>query len=161
RAAYEYYRRQDRLADSARLPPMAVHAARSGLKLEAGRLYLDLAARAGARHGYLDAELLYKNALENLPEEERLPRIAATQGRAQMRYRLGRNEDAVKDFDAALELARQVGSRSSQISALLDVGIVLDMLHEWPRAQAATEEAEALIAADEARASPAVQARLV
>jgi tetratricopeptide (TPR) repeat protein len=161
RAAYEYYRRQDRLADDTRLPPMAFHAARSGLKLEAGRLYLDLAARAGARHGYLDAELLYKNALENLPEEERMPRISATQGRAQMRYRLGRNEDAVKDFDAALELARQVGSKSSQISALLDVGIVLDMLHEWPRAQAATEEAAALIAADEGLALPAVKARLL
>ena len=35
------------------------------------------------------------------------------------------------------------------------------MLHEWPRAQAATEEAAALIAAEEALATPAVKARLL
>ena len=81
RAAYEYYRRQDRLADGARLPPMAFHAARSGLKVEAGRLYLDLAGRARARHGYLDAELLFKNALENIPAEDQAGQIAAAQGR--------------------------------------------------------------------------------
>ena len=50
---------------------MAFHAARSGLAAEAGRLYLDLAGRASARHAYLDAELLYSNALENLPARRR------------------------------------------------------------------------------------------
>ena len=68
RAAYDYYRRQDRLPDGARLPQMAFHAARSGLKV-GGRppLSRPRAARSRARHAYLDAELLYKNALENLP----------------------------------------------------------------------------------------------
>ena len=57
-------------------------------------------ARARARHGYLDAELLYKNALENIPADDHAAQIAAAQGRAQMRYRLGRHEDAIGDYDA-------------------------------------------------------------
>ena len=112
RAAFEYYRRQDRLPDAARLPPMAFHAARSGLKAEAGRLYMDLAARARARHAYLDAELLYKNAIENLPEDDQPRQIAAAQGRAEMRYRMGRHLDALADYAAALERARVAGARA-------------------------------------------------
>ncbi len=123
RAAYDYYRRQDRLADGARLPPMAFHAARSGLKVEAGRLYLELARRSRARHSYLDAELLYKNALENISADDHSSQIAAAQGRAQVRYRLGRHDDAIGDYTSALERARQVGSKSAQIDVLLEEGI--------------------------------------
>ncbi|HVV50216.1 MAG TPA: AAA family ATPase, partial [Polyangia bacterium] len=161
RAAYDYYRRQDRLADGARLPAMAFHAARSGLKLEAGRLYLDLAGRARARHAYLDAELLFKNAIENIPEDDRRSRIVAVQGRAQARYRLGRNDDAVGDYGSALELARQADAKGAQIDLLLDEGIVFDLIHEWGRAESATEEAAALMAADPALATPGFEARLL
>jgi len=161
RAAYDYYRRQDRLPEGVRLPPMAFHAARSGLKVEAGRLYLDLAGRARARHGYLDAELLFKNALENIPAEDQTGQIAAAQGRAQMRYRLGRPEDALADYGAALTRARAADSKAAQIDVLLDEGIVLDHVREWPRAEAATAEATALIDSDPALATPVVTARLV
>jgi tetratricopeptide (TPR) repeat protein len=161
RAAYEYYRRQDRLPDAERLPPMAFHAARSGLKVEAGRLYLDLAQRTGARHAYLDAELLYKNALENIPATDQNGQIAAAQGRAQMRYRLGRHEDALKDYGDALERARQLGAKQAQIEILLDEGSILDLARDWPRAEAVTEEAGALIAAEPALGTPVVEARLL
>ncbi len=161
RAAYDYYRRQDRLPDGARLPPMAFHAARSGLKLEAGRLYLDLAGRARARHGYLDAELLFKNALENIPTEDQTGQIAAAQGRAQMRYRLGRPEDALADYNAALTRARAAGSKAAQIDVLLDEGIVLDHVRDLPRAAATTEEAAALLETEPGLATPVVTARLV
>jgi tetratricopeptide (TPR) repeat protein len=161
RAAYDYYRRQDRLPDGARLPPMAFHAARSGLKVEAGRLYLDLAGRARARHGYLDAELLFKNALENIPAGDQAGQIAAAQGRAQMRYRLGRPEDALADYGAALTRAREAGSKAAQIDVLLDEGIVLDYVRDLPRAAAVTEEATALIDSEPALATPVVTARLV
>ncbi|HXT96228.1 MAG TPA: protein kinase [Polyangia bacterium] len=161
RAAHDYYRRQDRLPDGVRLPPMAFHAARSGLKVEAGGLYLELAERARARHAYLDAELLFKSALENIPEDDRAARVVATQGRAQVRYRLGRNEDAIKDYGLALELARQTGSKQAQIALLFDEGIALDLLHEWKRAEAVTEEAAALMISDRALATPAFGARLL
>jgi tetratricopeptide (TPR) repeat protein len=158
RAAYDYYRRQDRLADGARLPPMAFHAARSGLKPEAARLYLDLAARAGARHGYLDAELLFKNALDNLPADDQPGQIAASRGRAQMRYRLGRHEDALTDYGAALERARSIGVRTAEVEILLDEGVVLDLTRDWPRAQVVTDEASALLAADPTLENPARRA---
>ena len=161
RAAYDYYRRQDRLAEGARLPPMAFHAARSGLKVEAARLYLDLAARARARHSYLDAELLYKNALENLPADDQEAQIAASQGRAQMRYRLGRHDDALGDYGVALDRARAKGARVAEIEILLDEGVVLDLTRDWQRAQVVTDEASALSAADPALETPATRARLL
>ena len=161
RAAYDYYRRQDRLADGIRLPPMAFHAARSGLKVEAGQLYLELARRSRARHSYLDAELLYKNALENIPADDHSSQIAAAQGRAQVRYRLGRHDDAIGDYTSALERARQVGSKAAQIDVLLEEGICLDLVRDWPRAMSATEEAATLIASDQALETPAVKAWLL
>jgi eukaryotic-like serine/threonine-protein kinase len=161
RAAFEYYRRQDRLPDAARMPPMAFHAARSGLKEEAGRLYLDLAGRSRARHAYLDAELLFRNALENLTADDQTGQLSAAQGRAQMRYRLGRHEDALKDYADALARARQIGARHAQIDILLDEGVVLDLSHDWPQAAAATEEAGTLFAADAALRTPVVEARLL
>jgi tetratricopeptide (TPR) repeat protein len=159
RAAYDYYRRQDRLADGARLPPMAFHASRSGLKVEAGRLYLDLAARSRARHAYLDAELLYKNAFENILADDHMSQIAAAQGRAQVRYRLGRHEDALADYDAALERARKAEAKAAELDVLLDEGIVRDLVRDWPRAAVATQEAAALVSADPTLGTPVAKAR--
>jgi tetratricopeptide (TPR) repeat protein len=161
RAAFEYYRRQDRLPEAARLPPMAYHAARCGLKADAGRLYMDLAARARARHAYLDAELLYKNAIENLPDDDQARQISAAQGRADMRYRMGRHLDALVDYAAALERARKTDARAAQIDILLDEGLCLDFVREWPRAEAVTEEAGALIEANPGLATPVITARLL
>jgi eukaryotic-like serine/threonine-protein kinase len=161
RAAYDYYRRQDRLADGARLPPMAFHAARSGLKVEAGELYLQLAGRARARHSYLDAELLYKNALENIPADDHPLQIAAAQGRARARYRLGRHDDAIVDYGAALERARQVGLKAAQIDVLLEEGVCLDFVRDWSRAEMATAEAAALVASEPTLETPVVKACLL
>ncbi len=161
RAAFEYYRRQDRLPDAARLPPMAFHAGRSGLKAEAGRLYLDLAARARARHAYLDAELLYKNAIENLPPDDQPRQIAAAQGRAEMRYRMGRHLDALADYAAALDRARAADARAAQVDILLDEGMCRDMVRDWPKAEAVTDEASALVAANPELATPVINARLL
>ncbi|HVZ71866.1 MAG TPA: protein kinase [Polyangia bacterium] len=159
RAAYDHFKRQDRLADSARLPQMAFHAARSGLKVEAGLLYLDLAARTRARHAYLDAESLYKNALENLPAEDDNAQITASRGRGLMRFRLGRHEDAMKDYALALERATKIGSLVAQMDILLDEGIALDWLNEYKASAAAVSRAEELSKTEPA--TPAIRARIL
>ena len=161
RAAYEYYRRHDRLPDPARLPQMAFHASRSGQRAEAGRLYLDLAGRASARHAYLDAELLFRDALGNLPEEETARRITAAQGLGMMRFRLGRYSDSLKDMSAALELSRKVDAKAAQIEILLDEAVVADWAMDWPRSRARAEEADALVAREASLGTPSVESRLV
>jgi len=161
RAAYEYYRRHDDLPDAARLPPMALHASKSGLKQDAARLYLDLAGRASARHTYLDAELLYRSALDNLPEDDAPARITVGQGLGLMRFRLGRHDDALKDLSAALDLARQATALSAQLNLLLDEAIVLDWVMEWAKSRVLSEEADALVAAHPALETPLVRARLL
>ena len=80
----------------------------------------DLAKRTLARHAYLDAEMLYKNALENVPDADDQAQIAASRGRGLMRFRLGRHEDASKDLQVALERARKVGAKIPQVDLLLD-----------------------------------------
>ncbi len=157
-AAYEHFKRQDRLPDANRLPQMAFHASRSGLKEEAGRLYLDLAKRTLARHAYLDAELLYKNALENVPDADDEAQIAASRGRGLMRFRLGRHEDASKDLQVALERARKVGAKIPQVDLLLDQAIVHDWANEWK--QSAVISGEAVTLAEGEALPPAVEARL-
>ena len=161
RAAFEYYRRQDRLPDASRLPQMAFHAAKSGLRAEAGRLYVDLAQRANARHAYLEGELLYRNALENLPETDPHAKITVQQGLGLMRFRLGRHDDALKNFSAALDLTHQVDARAARIAILLDEGVVLDWTMDWPRSRAVSEEADALVANDASLATPLLEPRLL
>ncbi|MEA2698934.1 MAG: eukaryotic-like serine/threonine-protein kinase, partial [Myxococcales bacterium] len=158
RAAYGYYLRQQ-TPDDERLPQMAFHAARSGLKEEAGRLYLDLAERALARHKYLDAEMLYRDALGNLPATDDRRQISASKGLGLMRFRLGRYEDSVKDFVAARTLAQKAGVRPAEIEILLDQAVVLDWTQEWPQSAALVEEADQL--ATGALRTPAVEARLL
>ncbi len=161
RAAYEYYRRHDGLADISRLPQMAFHAGKSGLRAEASRLYLDLAHRASARHAYLEAELLYGSALENLPDDNSEGKIAGHQGLGLMRFRLGRHDDALKNFTAALELTRKVDARAAQVAILLDEGVVLDWAMDWPKSRARSEEADALVASDPSLATPILLPRLL
>ncbi len=162
RAAYEYYRRQDRLAEAARLPPMAFHAARCGLKADAGRLYMDLAARARARHAYLDAELLYKNAIENLPEDDQPRQIAAAQGRAEMRYRMGRHLDALADYAAALDRARAAGrARRAGGHPAGRGACAWTWCATGRRPSRSPRRPSALIAANPELATPVVNARLL
>jgi tetratricopeptide (TPR) repeat protein len=161
RAAYEHYRRQDGGGGNvSRLPQMAFHAGKSGLRAEAARLYLDLAHRASARHAYLEAELLYRNALENLSESESDGKLAAQQGLGLMRFRLGRHEQALKNFAEALELTHKVDARAARVAILLEEAVVLDWMVDWPRSRAVSEEAETLVAAEPALATPVMVPRL-
>src|SRR5262249_47530583 len=123
RAAYEHHRRQDDSDDVARVPQMAFHAARCGLNAEAAGLYLELARRARARHAYLEAELLYRSALENLPDGDVAGKIAGHEGLGMMRFRLGRHDDAHKSFTAARELTHATGARAERVAILLDEGV--------------------------------------
>jgi tetratricopeptide (TPR) repeat protein len=161
RAAYEYYRRHDDLADVARLPQMAFHAGKSGLRAEAARLYLDLARRASTRHAYLEAELLYRNSLENALETDDAGRIAGQQGLGLMRFRLGRHDDAVKNLTAAEELARKAGAREALLAILLDEGIMFDFTMDWAKSRTRSDEAEALVAADPALGTAVVMPRVL
>ena len=158
RAAYGYYRRLQ-TPDDERLPQMAFHAARSGLRDEAGRIYLDLAERALARHKYLDAEMLFRNALGNLSSEDDLRQITAGKGLGLMRFRLGRYEDSIKDFMAARARAQKAGACREEIDILLDQAVVQDWTLEWPQSAALVEEADAL--ASGPLRTPAVEARLL
>jgi len=78
-----------------------------------------------------------------------------------MRHRLGRHEDAISDFSAALQRARTIGAKRAEIEILLDEGVVLDMSRDWPRAAVVTEEAAALTAAEPELETPATKARLL
>ena len=77
------------------------------------RIYLTLAEKAQQAHAYLDAELLYYSALANLPaqaddevaSDERFNQ--AIKGRALMRFRVGRWDDALRDFEAARDRAQE------------------------------------------------------
>jgi tetratricopeptide (TPR) repeat protein len=158
RAAYTYCSR--RIAgEEERLPEMAFHAARSGLTEEAGRIYLGLAERALARHQYLDAELLYRNALENLSDSDDVRQISASKGLGLMRFRLGRHEDAIKDFVASRARAHKAAAQEAEIEIALDQSIVLDWIYDWPQSAALVAEADSL--ATGPLRTPAVEARLL
>jgi tetratricopeptide (TPR) repeat protein len=159
RAAYLYYRDSPyAMSEEERLPPMAAHAARCGLRDRAADLYLELARRAERRHAYLDAERLYGATLENLTEGAADARaVAARQGRGLMRFRLGRPEDALKDFAAARADLPPAHAVDKDVELLLDESMVSDWLNDFSRAAALAAEAEALCPAAHA---PLLEARV-
>ncbi|HET6148128.1 MAG TPA: protein kinase [Polyangia bacterium] len=147
RAAHEYFLAAPGRPDEDRLPRVALHAARSGLHAEAAAIYLELARRARRRHAYLDAELLYGSAVENLAGDDRddgggVPSTEAVQGRGLMRFRLGRLEDGLKDLTGARERAHAAADRAKEVELLLDESMVLDWLNDYGRSAALTAHAE-------------------
>ena len=159
RAAYRFFAEQSALPDETRLPKMAAHAALSGQRSEAAAIYLDLASRSERRHAYLDAEILYRRASDNLADTPDDPRVmSALQGLGTMRFRLGRHEDALKDLTAARAAAQKAGAREREIGIVLDESLVLDWVGDWTRSGALTTEAQTLA---QAGSTPLLDARLV
>jgi eukaryotic-like serine/threonine-protein kinase len=150
RAAFEMYENAIELQARERQPRLAYHAARGGFPDRAASLYLSLAERAQQAHAYLDAELLYDSALANLPSEtdgaadhdERVHQ--AIKGRALMRFRVGRWDDALRDFEAARERARKKQAVETEIDILLDQAEVLDWMGDIGRSATIVDEAAAL-----------------
>jgi tetratricopeptide (TPR) repeat protein len=150
RAAFEMYENAIELPARDRLPRLAYHAARGGFRDRAASIYLSLAERAQQAHAYLDAELLYDSALSNLPNDpdaegaldERVNQ--AIKGRALMRFRAGRWDDALRDFEVARDRARKQHAVETEVDILLDQAEVLDWMGDIGRSSSIVDEATAL-----------------
>ncbi|HEY3594259.1 MAG TPA: protein kinase, partial [Polyangiaceae bacterium] len=157
RAAFRMYETRRAADPTDTLPRLAHHAAESGLTGEAAKLYLELAELAQQAHSYIDAEFAFDAALSNLTDatDERVS--TAIRGRALMRFRCGRCDDAFKDFDIARERARTKGDRATEVTILLDQAEIMDWLGDYGRSATLVQDAEQL-ASDVT--SPLVVARL-
>ena len=150
RAAFEMYENAIELAARERLPRLAYHAARAGFPDRAASIYLNLAERAQQAHAYLDAELLYDSALTNLASAPEAPGASderfnqAIKGRALMRFRVGRWDDALRDFETARDRAHERQEAETEVDVLLDQAEVLDWMGEMGRSANVVEQANAL-----------------
>ncbi len=158
RAAARFYRKTRTLPDIHRLPLLARHAAEAGLKDEAAALYLQLAEEARGRHSYLDAERSYTSALSLLDNADVQRRLVARRGRGSMRYRIGRYEDSLADFEEARAFARRLGDSTVEAEIMLDAATALDWISEFARSGAMVAEAAVLV---QAAPSNPLRARLV
>ncbi len=146
-AAFRFYRGAGEvMSDSERLPRLAFHAAKAGLRDEASALYLQLAERARSRHAYLEAESLYSQALQLLPDDDDRRRMTAWRGRGLMRYRVSRY-DAIDDLALAREAARRVGDFQSEVEIVLDESTAFDWTDEYRKSRALVTDAETLASA--------------
>jgi eukaryotic-like serine/threonine-protein kinase len=157
RAALRYYRGAA-LAETIRTARLAWHAARAGERSQAAAAYLTLAESARERHNFLEADLLYTQALAHLSEQEEASRLSALKGRGAMRYRLGRYEGARWDLASARELAARGGDPITLADVMLDEAMALDWLFEWRRSRELAESARDLLSGQEA---PALKARVL
>jgi predicted ATPase len=156
-AALRFYRERSAGSEAERLPHLAFHAARCGRRDEATGAYLRLAERAQSRHAYLEAESMFTQALEQMSETSE-SRVQGCRGRGLMRYRLGRYEDACKDFSSARTLAHQLRDSLSEVDILLDEATALDWAEEFRRSKALVDEAHQMAAHID---HPLLQARLL
>src|SRR6185437_11320248 len=127
RAAARHYQAAP---DEHGMAQLAYHAAEARMGAVAGRVYLDLAERARARHAYTDAERLYSRALEQPGGAGPAERATAYRGRGLMRYRIGRYHDSLTDFSCAREMAIEQGDGEAQVEILLDEATALDWMDD-------------------------------
>ena len=159
-AAARFYRETRAMSELHRLPLLALHAQASGLREEASSLYLELAERARKLHNYLDAETTYSRALELLDPGDDDRRLHALNGRAGMRYRIGRYEDSIKDYALALELAERLGDPRTVVEILLDESTARDWIYDYARSRELVDRAQQICGAERLD-SPALTARLL
>jgi tetratricopeptide (TPR) repeat protein len=157
RSALAFYRSAP-LPEATRTSRLAWHAARAGERREAATAYLSLAESARERHNYLEADLLYTQALSHLDHAEEDGRLRALQGRGSMRYRLGRYQGSLEDLEQARALAVRGGDAATQADVMLDEAMALDWLFSWPRSRELAEKARDLVEGLEA---PVLQARVL
>ena len=168
-----------------RLPQVGYHAARAGHFVVAEVAYVQLADAARARHAYVDAERFYTLAIEQSdarmalglrPDEPESTRTSsrkiepsaadgvrpnhrrdAFHGRALMRYRVGRNHDALLDF---AEVRAQTNPEAfvEHAQILLDEATALDWMGDHVASRDKVLAARALT---EGRTTPALSARLL
>jgi eukaryotic-like serine/threonine-protein kinase len=144
-AAFLERRLRGRPGDRALLARLAGHAAAGHLD-RAALVHADLADGARAAHAYLEAEALYGRTLDLLSGSAIAAELRARQGRALMRYRLGRYEDSLEDFRRARELCRELGDREAEIHVLLDEATALDWLVDFAESAEHVERARTLAA---------------
>lgn len=157
-AAVAHHKRRPDLTHAERSARLAPHLEQLGLKDDAAIALHLMADAAAERHAYLDAERLYSRALAQYAETEARARMRAFNGRALMRYRLGRYGDALQDFDAARALATLLEDGRSELDILLDAATALDWSDDYRRSEMLVDQARALSAQF---SSPAVEARLL
>jgi tetratricopeptide (TPR) repeat protein len=145
RAACGYYRKQSTTSNTRRRR-LAHHAAASGERGEAAAIYLSLAHGARDRHAYLEAELLYTNALNQLDEGDTTTKLSVYRGRGIARYRIARYDDALADLLAARELAKALAERTLEIDIVLDAAMALDWMGEARRSKDLVAEVAPLVA---------------
>ncbi|MEY4578116.1 MAG: hypothetical protein RL701_2819 [Pseudomonadota bacterium] len=137
------------------LPRLALHAARSGNQAVAASAYIKLAERARATHAYLQAELAFGSALDNMSAPD--IRVShALRGRGLMRFRTGRHEDALKDLRLARERAHESADRDLEVELMLDESTVFDWTREYPQSAELVRAASVV----QIQGSPLIRARL-
>jgi tetratricopeptide (TPR) repeat protein len=132
-----------------RLARAAYHAAGCGRRAEARGHYATLAARAKARHDYVDAERMLTAALELSDEASR---FGLLRERGAVRRFLTHYEEARADLTAARMLAEQLDDKVEIVSVLVDEAAVCDFLEEWEAQARLMDRAEALAQAGLPRA---------
>jgi tetratricopeptide (TPR) repeat protein len=157
RSALAFYRSAP-VDGSLRASRLAWHAARAGERQEAGTTYLWMAESARQGHRYLEADLLYSQALSHLDDAQEAGRLRALQGRGNMRYRLGRYQGSREDLALARDLAVRGGDPATQVDVMLDESMALDWLFEWSSSRELAERARELA---RGLSAPALQARVL
>jgi eukaryotic-like serine/threonine-protein kinase len=164
RAAALYYRNEKSLSTDEKLPRLAHHLERAGEKKEASELCLSIAERLKLRHAYFEAERMFTRSLALLDSTQEKMRLEALAGRGMMRYRLGRNQDALDDFDAALAIAELTGQIETQIGVLLDQAMAHDWMESFHASKDLAERAQSLMTkvpiSERSEGWPRLEARL-
>jgi eukaryotic-like serine/threonine-protein kinase len=143
--AYRFYSTSSKDSEEERLPRLAFHSARAGMKSEAASLFLDLAGKARKRHAYLEASNLYAQARAQIEASDGSRLVRVMSAHALMLFRIGNFDRSLAGLREAQTLAQQINDKAAEFEIVLEMATVADFLQEIALQRDLAVSAEALI----------------
>lgn len=143
--AYRFYFAHSQAPDDEKLPRLAYHAARAGLRQEAAALFVRLGDNARQRHSYLDASNLYAQARTQIDPQDTERLLPVLLSHATMLLRVGQYDRALAGLTEAYAMAKQREDRNMQFEIALEMAAAADFLHYYEQSKERATEAESLL----------------
>ncbi|MCG8422392.1 MAG: protein kinase [Proteobacteria bacterium] len=146
RYALAFWRSRGESLDMQRvLSSIARHAGACNERKAAADAHLVLGDRAQTKHHNVEADTHYTSALRFLSDDDDTRRLYALAGRAKVRYRMQRNQEALDDLRVAGDLARQANDDEFHANLLLESATVLDWMEQYVESAQLVDRARAII----------------
>ena len=146
--AYRFYSSYSKDSEDERIPRLAFHSSRAGMRDEAASLFIALGDKARQRHAYLDASNLYAQARSQIDVSDGAKLLPVLLAHALMLFRVGNFDRSLAGLSEARAMAQQRVDKVAEFEIVLEMATLSDFLQYFENSKQLSLEAELLMPDD-------------